>query len=116
VQRLIMDEVAKHKGETEVLDRVGCCLLLAPGFYDLRLISKKIRDQLGMGFAENAWQASFSRAVRGLERRGAIRFLWLVPIIGVAKEYGGKGRVEELSDGTYWSYHSKERRFFSATT
>jgi hypothetical protein len=77
MQRLILAALDARPGGDEVVDMGGYTrFTLAPGVHDLREVSKQLAREHGgfshADFISPTWEASFSRAVRHLRRRGAI--------------------------------------------
>jgi hypothetical protein len=76
MQRLIMEELRSSKGGVWIERPWSFDVDCPEGVYDLRAISFKLARQHGgishCNFILAAWQASFSRAVRGLVKRGVI--------------------------------------------
>jgi len=86
--------------------------LLDDAMYDLRgvlkLMAKRNNKTYCNGsYVENSYQASFSRAVRGLEKRGVLNFPGLIPII----DWDQKEGLYFLSDGVFFFVSEKQRRF-----
>lgn len=93
---------------------------LAPGVYDLRAsalyLAKKHNGISHANYIDSTFQASFSRAVRGLIDRGIIEALDLVPIVkypNIHNVYNNK--ILDLADGVYLNTDSRQSRFIIRT-
>lgn len=116
MQRLILDGLGESLGRSWQHERAG--VHLQPCVIDLRLLSKRLaRAHGGLSharFTTDSWEASFSRAIKGLVARGELEaFHFLVPLEryeGEIDEYGG-GVVQCLSDGLYWRGGGRQVRY-----
>lgn len=84
---------------------------------DLRAVLRetaKMHNAYSYGCVKSTYQASFSRAVRGLLRRGLLKRLWLVPVAEIDK-YSRRESFERLSDGTYLMVPERQVRFVIPT-
>jgi hypothetical protein len=88
----------------------GRTALLARGVYDLRGSLKYLANQHGgishCSYVRGSFQASFSRAVRSLLRRGELQALSMVPIADYQPdrrfdEPWCSGPIHHLADGVY---------------
>jgi hypothetical protein len=86
----------------------------APHVYDLRAVLPVLTSLHNAyshcRFVRPAFQASFSRAVRGLLRRGVLARLSLVPVIE-RDERAATVRFLELADGLYFNSNERQSRF-----
>jgi hypothetical protein len=76
LQRLIVAELSKPGGET-VESPMNCFFVLPESHHDLRRISKELAQKhvgLDYGNIPAKWHAAFSRAIRGLRKRGLIEW------------------------------------------
>ena len=97
----------------------GIDIELADHVYDLRAsmiyLARKHNRISHCSYAESAFQASFSRAVRGLTKRGLLKNLDLVPVVGnldkIHNTYDYNGPIMDLADGTFLAIWGKQKRF-----
>jgi hypothetical protein len=116
LQRAILARIESRLGGDVIEDYTSYRMRLAPGIHDARQISHEMAREMGgishRHFHSGKWDASFSRALRGLEQRGHVEVLRsLVPVAEVERDYKGSGQHLELSDGSYWSVRGRQRRF-----
>jgi hypothetical protein len=111
MQRLIMDALTRRPFDDWVNAyclRIGDFKLM-PGYHDLRKVAQEIARDNGAfshcSFIDPAWQASFSRAIRGLAERG---FIEVPSMILLANDR--TGRAIHCSDGL-WMFQPRQRRF-----
>ena len=88
--------------------------LLSDDMYDLRGVLKLMakgnnKTCCNGSFVEISYQASFSRAVRGLEKRGILNFPGLIPV----SDWDQKEGLYFCSDGVFFFVSEKQRRFCS---
>lgn|GEM_PF-5548892 len=93
----------------------GCVVKLAPGAYDLRASMKYLAMKRGAtycrgSFVRERFQVAFSRAVKGLIRRGALEPLGLVPLAEAENE-PDEYTVMLLADGLYLAAWPRQVRF-----
>ncbi|MEE9250174.1 MAG: hypothetical protein V3U93_03490 [Alphaproteobacteria bacterium] len=130
MQRAILDEFGVAPGEKPVSSHVRALLAsegvtpepipwwaisdwrIADDIRDMRKVSKTLARRHGgishMDFAKLSWQAAFSRAVRGLVKRGLIETISVVPL---AEGRPDAANVHELSDGMYLVVRGRQRRY-----
>ncbi len=92
-------------------------LLLEKGLHDLRVVNLQMAHKYGGvlhgDYTTERWQASFSRAVKGLRYRGLIKVFTVVPLSYINPLYDYPYPIEELADGFYLIWHSRQIRFVS---
>jgi len=93
----------------------GQTYIRLPGdVYDLRCSAKYLAGRSGnldFGSITKPFQASFSRAVRGLVQRHLLTPLWLVPVAEIQR-WGTPDRdLMFLADGPYFQWNSRQIRF-----
>lgn len=134
MQRLVLDELKARSGGDMVGDRneqskdmanelkseygVWLCdryAQLKPGVHDLRCVCYQLAVKHGgishANFTSPEWQASFSRAVKGLHARGYIEVINVVPVQWAREDGFSKLDVHHLADGTYIVWNSRQKRF-----
>lgn len=86
---------------------------LHPDIYDLRAVLHYLAEKNGKLTSsrkvKRAYQVSFSKAVRGLVRRGIIEPLWLVPVVDWAPE--SVSQLQKYYHKYYLRVSEKARRF-----
>ena len=91
----------------------GNVVRLAEGAYDLRANIQYLAQKHGhishCNYVSTSFQASHSRAVKGLIKRGNLKKLSLVPVVEFDPEKSDL--VHELSDGDYLSIRDCQCRF-----
>lgn len=118
MQYRIMEELKNRPGG----DAVGGDkdLLLKKGIHDLRVVSLQMAQKFGGilhgKYTTERWQASFSRAVKGLHKRGQIEVWTIAPIAYINTDYVYPYPIHELADGFYLLWHGRQRRFVSVKT
>jgi hypothetical protein len=93
----------------------GHRFLPAPGVFDLRQVlseNANIHNAYShCRFVRPAFQVAFSRAVRGLLRRGALRDVSGMVPLAARDRYGAQARYHALADGDYFVTRTKQTRF-----
>lgn len=96
----------------------GLCVCLHADVFDMRAVMKSLARKSGgishCNFVRPSFEASFSRAVRGLSLRGVLRFPPLVQILAAETLLGEPAESEaiyHLSCGMYLMVHPSQRRF-----
>jgi hypothetical protein len=139
LQRAIIDTLDQAKQETEYYNGAGYYGFRGPGWvkcrdvdvklaahvYDLRAsakyLAKKHNGISHANYIDTVFQASFSRAVKGLIDRGIIEALDLVPLdrealcnlANIHNTYNNL--ILDLADGLYLNTNSRQNRFIIRT-
>ena len=105
-------------GEIRPYDKPGWVLCkknvvrLSDGVYDLRACSHYLaqkHDGMDRQWISVPFQVSFSRAARGLVKRGLLNVLSVIPVIEVDEDHCEE--VHHLADGMYLIVTSRQVRF-----
>ncbi len=115
LQRHILGHLVGRAGGDVVKDSGDWRIRLGPGIHDLRQVSQAMARQHGgishAHFVSCSWQASFSRAVRGLETRGLVKVLSTVPVLSAESGARLFHLIHDLAGGRYLVLSSRQRRF-----
>ena len=121
MQRLILDALVKRPGGDWACERDqnsehvarygGWYFKLADEFHDMRVVAYELADKYNWfshcTFVRQEIQASFSRALRGLENRRLIDAPSIVPVVK-----DKSGRAIQCADGLFlFDGNKKQRRF-----
>ena len=107
VQVAILDHLRARRGDTCIGGPGAPLFILGPGIHDMRLVAAEMAHQ--RAFSDPRLQAAFSRAVRGLVRRGYLEPLPIVPISFAKPNRRYSRFVYELTDGAYFLPPSGKR-------
>jgi len=114
MQQLIVGALSSRPGGDAFGGSWNDDFVLAQGIHDLRQVSKELARTNGgiiyCSFIEPKWEASFSRAIRSLQKRKMLEFPSLLPLQSVHR-YAPRECVYELSDGVFHVNRYRQRRF-----
>jgi hypothetical protein len=100
VQVAILDHLRARRGDTCIGGSGAPLFILGPGIHDMRLVAAEMTRQRASSAPR--LQVAFSRAVRGLVKRGYLEPLPIVPISFAKPNRRYSRFVYELTDGAYF--------------